>query len=150
MKPVKLSENIVSLLGRNLQALLKNQFSESYLNKILRLIPNHPETDDHMRKILPPDAVIGTFQVSLYSPSGINDFLDFKNAAGIQLKGKPHLIMLEIMPVVATTYNSEISINPEMLFNLLKTIVACIKNGAHMLKFGNPDLRTDDLSPGTS
>ena len=146
VKQGQLSENIVSSLGLNLQVLLKDKFSESYLNKVLRLIFENADIGNSLNRILPQDTVICQYNIRHNSPPVINDFLEYKKALESKFKRKPFLIMLEIMPAVSTVKSSEISIKPEVLFRLLELLVACIKNGAQIIKFEKPDFKRKDLA----
>lgn len=145
-----MSENIVSSLGRDLQVVLKNKFSESYLNKVLRLIFDNADKGNDLNRILPQDTVICQYHVRLNSPPAINDFLEYKKALDSKFKGKSYLIMLTIIPAASASTDLKISIEPEMLFRLLESIVACIKNGVQILKFEKQDLLNKNLSAEVS
>lgn len=139
-----MSENIVSSLGRDLQVLLKDKFSESYLNRILKLIFDNAGNRNYLNRILPQDTVICQYHIRLISPPAINDFLEYKKDLDSKYTGKSYLIMLTIIPPAST--DLKISIEPEVLFRLLETVVACIKDGVQILKFEKPDSRNQDLS----
>ncbi|HJX71060.1 MAG TPA: hypothetical protein VJ346_03880 [Bacteroidales bacterium] len=107
-------------------------------------------TLNHQNRILPSDTVVCAYQVSLPYPPGIKKFLEYKDVLDSRFKGKSYLIMLEIMPVVTSEKNYEISVEPEELLLLLESLVACIKNNAQILKFNKTEIRHQDLSAGIS
>ena len=133
-----------------MQVLLKNKFSESYLNKVLRVIFDNAGKGKYLNRILPQDTVICQYPVRLNSPPAINDFLKYKKALDTKFKGKSYLIMLEIITAESSSKNLKNSIDPEALLRLLELIVACIKNGAQILKFEKPDFRNKDSSAEVS
>ena len=133
-----------------MQVLLKNRFSESYLNKVLRLIFDNADKENDLHRILPQDTVICQYHVRLNSPPAINDFLDYKKALDSKFKGKSYLIMLTIIPAASASTDLKISIEPEVLFRLLESIVEYIKHGAQILKFENPAFLKKDLSAEVS
>lgn len=150
MKPRRLSESTISSSGRILQALLKNQFSESYLNKILRLLSDHLVICDYPVSILPVDTVICTYQVNLHLPPAINEFLKYRNGLAGRFKEKPYIILLEIIPGVLSEKSSKTPVESQALYRLLESLVFFIKNGVRVVKFDKTVTPDGNISAGIS
>jgi hypothetical protein len=132
----------VSALGRELQVLLKNQFSESYLNKILQLILANIECDSRIKKTITPDTVICKYQLSLSSLPDASDFLEYKKMLDRKFTGKSCIIILEILTGTSAEKDAVITSDPENLFRLLEFLVLCMKKGAQILRFYKPKNQT--------
>lgn len=150
MKPYRLSESTISSSGRILQALLKDQFSESHLNKILRLILDHRATGDYPASIFPPNTVICPYHVNLYLPPAINEFLKYRNDLAGRFKEKPYIIVLEIIPGVSTEKSSIVPVEPHALYRLLESLVFFIENGVQVVKFDETETPEINVPAGIS
>jgi hypothetical protein len=150
VKQYRLSESTVSSSGRILQALLKDQFSESYMNKILRLILNHRVTGGYPENIFPPDTVVCPYQVNLFLPPAVKAFLKYSNDLAGRFKEKPYIIMLEILPGVSTEKSSKMPVEPQALYKLLESLVFFIKKGVQVVKFCKTETPERNVSAGIS
>lgn len=111
---------------------------------------NNAEKETYQDRMWPQDTAVCSYRISIHSPAPIHDFLEYKKALDIKFRGKPYLIMLEILPAATAHQNQNISIEPRVLFRFVESLIACIKNGVHMIKFENPDFQNKNLSAGVS
>jgi hypothetical protein len=122
-------------MGRYLQVLLKNRFSESFLNKVLRLILNNTDKVNYRNRILPQDTAVCSYRINLHSPPSIQHFLEYKKNLDSKFGGKPYTIMLILLQAAGAAKNQKIYIEPEVLFRFTESLIECIKSGVQIVKF---------------
>ncbi len=127
---------------------MKTRFSESFTNKILRLILEHRITGDYPVNTLPPDTVICPFQVNLHLSSAKNKFIKFKNGLEGRFKEKPYIILLKIIHGVSSEKGRKTPVEPRSLYRLLESLVFFIENGVQVIEFDKTV--TPDINPSAA
>jgi hypothetical protein len=150
MKPRILPEKIISSLGRNLQILCRNRFSESHLNRILKLILDNLNSGNSFNKKWPADTMLFPYSIHLFSSLNQKDFFEFQNTICNNFKIKDPLIILDIIPDESTEKMTILSGDPEMLFKSLESLVFYIKNGVQIYKIDKLFIHNKDLTGKTS
>lgn len=137
--------DLVSLFGRNLQLLLGDQFTESFLNKILRLLMNTPSIVTRSRA-WPFDTVIYPYRVSIFSGNYKKNFNDFMKARKIGLKEKIFLIKVILIYEKSYGTTNRLSFDQEIIFEMLESVLFYLKNNVQLFY---ADLMTPPLKEKT-
>lgn len=131
MKNRQLPVNLVSLLGRNLQFMLGDKFSESFLNRILRLLMDVP-VNVTRSLAWPSDTIIYPYRVVLFSSNYRKNFNDFMRAPGTGLKDKKILIKVILTCEKPSGIQNRLSIDQETIFELLESVLFYLNKGVQL------------------
>lgn len=134
MKQKLLSENIISSLGRTLQAIYPEHFTESWLNKILRLLLDNLDSGNSLKRSRTDNIIIYPYKINLLSCSYRKKFPEFKNRLESEFSGDKYLIMLDFMPSDTGIGMDEISGNMDLLFECIECLVYFVKHGVTIIR----------------